>query len=567
MTKILLILLTLGLTSLGGFIWYIQREPDISSYDLRNADNWDLPSRKQEISNSGFYADKNDKFSPKAEDVQLKWKDISPKESVYDWSELKNRLDLAKKSNRGVWLRIYFTDEIMVPDWFKAKHPNIARIETGQYEENLTGNSPGRFYPLWHKDMESEIGKMMQDLAKQNIVEDPDFHFMYVPFGWRWNEWVCTAPGQMEKDGFTPESFLIWWESHLNIYTKAFENNVNKLVYTGSAAMDFCDGNLKWMSGLNDIKKGRNKMTDIALNMGLSVRLGDLEYFNNYSFFPSWGRFAKKIGNYYYPEIDPENPLIKDPSRIVGTENEGIGDDGMLLGTKNYYFVRQNTLKSLSLGVNWINLQQKTYDLAPDVFEYARKTMGQTIAQRDDVWVALRQWQDFSLVKFKGLGEENLHYDDKIPFRNWELGLRQRDLENGGKTRAVAQIGDDSSFPFFFQNGSSFEALKTDVSNNQNYFYFQVDSKFIQDDKNYKLAVTYLDDSNSLWSVDFYDKNGEIQQSQTVQNTNDKIWKTVFLDLPNIGFKQKFTDKMDFRLYNGGKEDLTVTFVRLVKQP
>ena len=63
---------------------------------------------------------------------------------------------------------------------------------------------------------------MMQDLAKQNIVKDPAFDFMYVPFGWRWNQWVCMFPDQLEKDGFKPESFLIWRKSHLGIYTDAF---------------------------------------------------------------------------------------------------------------------------------------------------------------------------------------------------------------------------------------------------------------------------------------------------------------------------------------------------------
>ena len=565
MIKILLVILALGLVSFGALVWYNQRQPDISFYNLEKADNWTLPPAKNSI-NSGFYADKNDNFNPKAEDVQLSWKNISPKEGVYDWSELKAKLAEAKKNNRGIWLRIYFTDQIMVPDWFKAKYPDIPTLDYGQYEENINGNSPGKFYPLWHKGLESEIGKMMQDLAKQNIVKDPAFDFMYVPFGWRWNEWVCMFPDQLEKDGFTPESFLSWWKSHLEIYAAAFNGNLNKLVYTGSAAMDFCEDNQKWMIGLNDTKEGRNKMTDIALNIGMSIRLGDLEYFNNYSFFPSWGRGAKLINGYYYQDIDLENPLIKDPSRIIGSENEGMGDDNMLKSTKNYYFVRQNTLKSLSLGVNWLNLQQKTYDLAPGVFEYARKTMGKTVDQRDDVWVALRQWQDFSLVKFKALGQENLPYDDKIPFRNWELGLYQREVKKDGQTRAVVQIGQDTSFPFFFYNGASFEALTTETAKNQNYFYFQVDPKFDQKDKSYKLAVTYLDNSNSLWSVEFYDQNNQTQQTQNIANKNDKTWKTVILDLPNIDFKQKFEQNMDFRIYNGGKENLTVTFVRLIKE-
>ena len=99
-------------------------------------------------SNSGFYSDKNGNFNPKAEDNQLTWKNIFPKEDIHDWSELKSKLAEAKEHNRGIWLRIYFTDQIMVPDWFKARYPDIPTLDYGQYEENLTGNSPGKFYPL-----------------------------------------------------------------------------------------------------------------------------------------------------------------------------------------------------------------------------------------------------------------------------------------------------------------------------------------------------------------------------------------------------------------------------------
>ncbi len=51
---------------------------------------------------------------------------------------------------------------------------------------------------------------------------------------------------------------------------------------------------------------------------------------------------------------------MKDSRRILGTENEALGDDSMIPKTKDPYFVRMLTLKSLQLRMNWLNVNERS---------------------------------------------------------------------------------------------------------------------------------------------------------------------------------------------------------------
>lgn len=540
------------------------KQPDIGNFNLKEADNWYLPEKMKVSEKGGFYDYWTENIRPKAESVELNWQQIEPEEGKYDWSVLKDRLAKAKQNGRKIWLRIYMLDKKLAPQWARTKYSDLPNLEYGQYQENTTGNSPGNFYPIWNPKIENEIKLMMADMAEQNIISDPDLAFMYVPFGWRWDEWEAKFIKELRQDNFTPTTFLKWFKSHLEIFTTTFKGYENKMMYTGIAYMNWADGDAEWIKGLNNLKTGNNLMTDIAVNLGMSVRVGDMEYFNNFSFLPSWGRGASLIDGYYYQNYDPNHPLIKDKSRLIGSENEAFGDDNMFPKTKDYYYPRMNTLKSLQLGVNWLNTQGKTYDLAPSVFEYSRKVLGKDVDNQPDAWASLRQWKDLSQERLRFLGKENLAFDPDIPFRNWEKLLYQREVKPNGQTTATNEVGNTKDSQFFFYNGTSFEALRTDKNSGNNYFYFQVDKKFLKPDTKYKLAITYLDNSSSTWQVEYFNNT---QQSLDLKNTNSNSnqWKTALFDLSNITFNQGFNGGSDFRIYNGGQSDLTLTFVRLVR--
>jgi hypothetical protein len=465
------------------------------------------------------------------------------------------------------------SDLVHVPNWFSSKYPDVPKLDYKPYQENINGYSQGLFYPLWDEKLETSINNLLQDLAKQYIISDPSFAFMYAPFAWRWNEWETTFINNLEeKYKFTPQSFLVWFKKHLEIYKAAFTGFEHKVMYTGNAYMDWCDGNVEWIKTINNLKTGNNIPTDIAVNLGFSVRRGDLEYFNSYSNLPSWGYPAEQIGKYYYQYKDETHPLVAESKRLIGTENEAFGDDNMFPGTSDYYFPRMATLKSLQIGVNWMNIQEKTYSLAPSVFEYARLEMGKNPETRADAWVLLRQWKDLSLVRFTEvakLQKAELPFNPDIPFRNWELDLYQREVENGGETTATTLIGDNSNHPFYFYNGKSYEALRTDLASENNFVYFKVNPQFakknLNKDLKYKIAITYLDNSDQVWALEYYNKEKN-QEKVSIQNTNSNQWKTVILDLPKIEFNSNFEDGMDYRFNTLGKANLTASYVRLIKE-
>jgi hypothetical protein len=569
--KILAVIIIIAVSTLLIFR-FINLNPNTGSFNLSKADNWFLPEKVIVTENSGYYDYWTNSIKPQAESVELSWNEVENEEGKYNWSILKEKLNKAKAENRKIWLRIYMADLVHVPAWFSNKYPDLPKLDYKPYQENINGYSQGLFYPLWDEKLETRIDNLLQDLAKQNIISDPSFAFMYAPFAWRWNEWETTFISNLEgKYKFTPESFLVWYKKHLEIYKTAFTGYEYKVMYTGNAFMDWCDGNLEWIKKINNLKTGNNIPTDIAVNLGFSVRRGDLEYFNSYSNLPSWGYPAKQIGKYYYQYKDETHPLVADSKRLIGTENEAFGDDNMFPGTSDYYFPRMATLKSLQVGVNWMNIQEKTYNLAPELFEYTRLEMGKNTKTRHDAWVSLRQWNDLSLVRFSEVAKfqkDELPFNQDIPFRNWELDLYQREVKNGGETTATTLIGDNSNHPFYFYNGESYEALRTDLVSGNNYMYFKANPKFTEnslDDRiKYKIAITYLDKSDQNWQLEYYNKDKKIQ-NVSIQYTNSNQWKTVIVDLPNIIFKGNFDENMDFRFNSLGKADVTASFVRLIK--
>ena len=569
--KILLILIIIIIilisTSLFGKYWLgCNYQNNLSNFQINKADNWYLPSNIQPSLNSGIYADKNDKFSVQAENVELIWKDISPSEGVFNWGKLKTALEEAKKRDRGIWLRIYMSDAIYAPDWFKQKYPDIKLVEYGSYPDNIYHGSKGQFYPLWQPEFELEVRNMILSLSKQNIISDPNFMFMYAPFAWRWNEWVMKFPERLEADGYNPDKFLVWFKQHLEIYTKNFQGYEQKLMYTGTANMDFVDDNLNWIKVINDTKNGRNKLTDMAVNLGMSVRLGDLEFFNNYSSTPSWGSPSKEINNYNYQIPDESNSLVSNPKRLIGTENEAFGDENMFKCTVNHYYDRLVTLKSLQLGANWLNIQQFNYDNNPEIINYARKVMGKRGKDSVDAWVLLREWKDLSTIKVQNVGKDNLPFNAEVPFRNFEKQLIQREISPDGLTKSVLPIDSSSGLDFLFYNGSSFEARSTDFAKGSNYIYFKADPSFVDTEKKYKVSITYLDEGSSNWSVQYFNLNKQESSSNLVQNMNTGKWKRVLIDLPNISYNQQYSNNMDFRIYNGGKTDAIFSLVRIIKE-
>ena len=77
--------------------------------------------------------------------------------------------------------------------------------------------------------------------------------------------------------------------------------------------------------------------------------------------------------------------------------------------------------------------------------------------------------------------------------------------------------------------------------------------------------MTYLDDNNATWGIE-YDAFGNVyKKTAQIVNQNSGKWKTTTFKISDAAFTNRQNGNMDFRIYNGGSQDLTVRFVRVIK--
>ncbi|GAB4407479.1 MAG: hypothetical protein OHK0053_34070 [Microscillaceae bacterium] len=93
-------------------------------------------------------------------------------------------------------------------------------------------------------------------------------------------------------------------------------------------------------------------------------------------------------------------------------------------------------------------------------------------------------------------------------------------MKNGGETQPTALTKDN------WQNLAEpvFEAKKTIRENNHHYIYFDVDDRFLNNyNKSYQLKITYLDDFEGSWWVEYNDHQNPQQKSSIISNKNEIV--------------------------------------------
>lgn len=543
----------------------------ITLLSINNDDDWTLPTSATPKANTGFYDSPPELQNEDIRTGILTWKEMNPQEGVYDFSKLEQGLAQAKILNLRVWLRIYSSDVIHVPQWVLEKYPNAPRMKmyTGEgptYPDLLGNDSPAVFIAPWDAGINQEFLKFMAAFAQKDFLASQNIAFMYAPGAWRWTEWKTAFVQQMKDQGLTPETYFTWFKQYLDAYVKAAKQNVFKLVFTGYGTVDRSEDDSEWVLALNDLETGLNRMTDYAVQAGMSVRVGDLEYFNQFDIMPAWGAPFMTEDGFNYQVIDNNNPLRSDSRRIVATENEAFGDPKMLTNTSDPYYIKMVTLKSLQLGMNWLNTQDFGYKLNPEVLQYARKLLGKTAAESPDAWVALRSFKDTlygsSSEVIPGFPKiEAFIKRAKSEFRNWERFLIQREVIPGGQTIATNPNLRTASTDV--KNGASFDAIRTDKATGNGFIYFKINQTFAATYQSVQIKVTYLD-NGATWNLEYKPDATELT-SPSVIGGRSGLWKTATFNFSKMPISSGYPKAMDFRLHSTSIEDLSVSFVRIVK--
>lgn len=311
-------------------------------------------------------------------------------------------------------------------------------------------------------------------------------------------------------------------------------------------------------------------MTSYAVSIGMSVREGAQEYFNSSCEDYSWGSPSQTINNINYQTTNENYPLHKDTLRMIGTENEAFCDPNMI-PVCSYYHLKMSTLKALQLRVNWLNAREEYVAEVPAMYEYFRLTARKTVKNSPDAWVVLRQSYDPLFTNtppaLPNPKPNSPLWTSRVtlPYRNWEKWLRQREVLPDGKVVPTYKLVNNSFFDTY--NLKAEEALRTDKVNGSNYMYFDVDDNFIKGDENsIEIKVTYWDNFTGNWWIEYDAAGNEINKKSTqVTNLNDNKWKTITIRINDAAFTNRQSGNMDFRIYNGGTNDISVRFVRIIK--
>jgi hypothetical protein len=238
----------------------------------------------------------------------------------------------------------------------------------------------------------------------------------------------------------------------------------------------------------------------------------------------------------------------------------------------SYEYYRMAVLNMLRKGENYAIFPEELRKLLKDddehlpfavLRDYFRQTAGYPENQAPDGWAVLQVWYhgDYSQRRY----------------HNYEKYVMQREVTGGGLTRAEVpseeHVWDPGMFAFSYANGvtpKAYFSKSTHNATSNNYMYFDVDDGFANSGSQYRIAVTYKDVSTATWRVEYTDTNGGILLTDKVANQGDGKLKTAIFNVPRIAFADKLptspTQKnMDFRIYNGGSADVTISSVRILR--
>jgi hypothetical protein len=514
-------------------------------------DDWWLPEYVEPTENSGFifYGETaEDYYKENIGIVYVRWKDIHPEEGVFDWTELLDGLN----GDIPIHYRMDLSDTLAVPQWVFEKYPDLANLminDGGPYEDVFGNTSPNTHVPFWHPGVSSELELLRLEFKDQDFASHPNFHHAYFPFAYAYGEYGRPEDEYLIQSGLTtPQEYLDWFYQFTDDWIDAFNGNNQKMVFTG-ADVEFNGG-----STLFRDEVGRLPATYIVQN-GIGARTGLLEKFNFVmTDLPNYGTSLQEIDGRIYAVTDDSNPFILNTEKIWSNENEEFcyGNNPC-----DYYHYKMSILKQLQLRMNWIYSNDVAYDISAELSGYFNLTAGKTIEDSPDAWCALRKSIDryVNWTYFPNMQDLEQH--------NWERWLVQREVSSNGQTVDVYDIDDE---PFRLFNGTSFEAKRTDRASENDYIYFDVNDGFLNGGENRVMVkMTYLDNSSNPFFLEYSASDGNSFKSIEIPNSNDGAWKTVSLEINDASFDNSQDENMDFRIYNGGIDDITLRFVRVIK--
>jgi hypothetical protein len=284
----------------------------------------------------------------------------------------------------------------------------------------------------------------------------------------------------------------------------------------------------------------------------------------------SWSLHQPLIGQVwdkdYYLYATSMDEMGKSGLSFYGDEFEIASNAGVF---EDYTYYRMAVLNMLRKGINYAIFPAELRDTENDeahpefatLRDYFRQSAGYNVKNSPDAWAILQMWYDDS-------------YNGKRKYKNYEKFMIQREVPPDGETVTTEKIvwpPDKSGFRKVGEWGAdepavTYKARRTDHASGNDYIYFNVDDDFLSSNEHtVQISVFYKDNNNENWRIEYNSLTQDYQQSYTVSNVNDGKWKSAIFTLIDVNFRNSQTGEMDFRIYNGGRADLTVSSVRVIR--
>lgn len=532
----------------------------INAATISDGDDWSLPAWVTPTSDYVFFNENNaPTFNINNHVIDLTWKQINPAQGVYSktntasWTEVVaggstfnfDSYNNQKALSGHYWLRIWLSGEQWAPAWVLTD----CNIPTTQ--RWLDHSQQDRHIPLWNTCVWNHAKTMYTEVLQNwGIKDDPKMEFVYVPGGFFYGEFDFDVMWAAFQDGSVTASQLLTWLADIRTsLVNIMGNQHRKLMYTGQ---DYPFDFQNTSSGAFELH-ARD-----AVSAGMGIRNGISELFNfHLNETPAYGSHIQTDG---HVTID-ENYIVHTNNHVIGNENECFNACGFTTADP-YYAVVMANLKALQLRSTHLLVETVDSYLSqyPTHWNWVRHELGKKLKTAPDAWVALREYEDKFFVG--NTPTNNVNWADKPWLHNFERWLVQKDIAPDGMSKRGTDIRSNVLDP---DNGTSYEGRLTNRASGQDYLYFFIQDNFATGvSSNLQLKITYLDTATTTWQLQYHNNLGTTY-SESVTNTNTGLKKTASFNLINANFNNAMTGGADFRIYNGGSNDIEVRFVRLIR--
>lgn len=507
--------------------------------------------------------------------IGFNWAEVNPEKGVFDWSLIDSAINnIEQKPNTcfsllpGIWSKksirkgiqgypyggyhdmtattTYGTNFLrfrysMIPEWVNTEY-----LSTG-------------LAAAWDPDPENQYFEALEefiDALSKRYKNHPRFGWVHCPFlDYAWGEGCFRAPrntDRTERENYvrsainetnlTPENLDKYLNTLVDIYADAFAGKEGRIVWT---SVENEMGPLAIFGG-EEYNEAKKRAWKYAISKGFGGRDGQIEVWMRY-LTEGYGNVVDSNG---YLVMDENYPPVNNKV-IWYTENENwtshfAPDDSTL-----FYIYKTRVMRLLQMRRNWDWGGIQKALVFPELGRYEQLSLGKTIENSQDAWC----WPRESYVNTEGI---------VIPVKNFERWLYQRDINPGGMTKPaertdISRFNQEASV-----SGFEFEARSTDVLSGNNCMFFDIDERWFKESGPCKLLITFLDNSDSQWNVEYYTRRGSARTKRISQEKTGKI-KTATIQIHNITATGESGNNMDLKIETLNNENITVLLFRIIK--